>query len=209
MSRTEIYAVRSEDGDMELEAEISNSWSGAMHVWTTLAQRHLDLPGDQSHMIMLREDLMKKVWALASDPRPEWWEKVVLLSTFDRVIIIRGDFDRLIEAFTRWGDAALGGSMTIQCSTFRLIKEHARGFRGICFNQTSVCANPWWVHDESGEDDEGRPFNIDRDSDWWSLFDAAPELRAAADLPPEPPRDQPEAEPEQAGDNQPRRDLLG
>lgn len=177
MSRTEIYAVAPETGDTELEGEVQNSWRGAMHVWTTMAQRYLGLGPNDSHRIMLDESLMKSVWKLASDDRPSWWEKVVLLSTFDRVIVLRHDFERLIEAFGEWQNP--DGSMAEQRQYFRLIADHERPFRGICFSQTSVCANPWWVNDGSGEDEEGRPFNIDRDTDWWNLFDAAPELRAA------------------------------
>lgn len=182
MSRTEIFAVRPEDGDLELEAEIQGSYRGAMHIWTTLAVNYGLVNRGEEGYLMIRAGLMDRLWALRDDDRLAWWEKVALISTFDGVVILREDFDRLIEAYGKWaqhtGDP---GSIPEQLHYFRLLKDHDRKFRGICFNQTSVCANPWWVNDESGEDEEGRPFNIDRDTDWWSLFDAYPGLRPAAD----------------------------
>ena len=40
--------------------------------------------------------------------------------------------------------------------------------RGACWNQTSVCCNPWYVYDDSNEDDEGRAYNVEKDTfGWW------------------------------------------
>lgn len=178
MSRTEIYAVAPETGDVELEAEISNSWRGAMLIWTTLAEKYgITNPGE-GHMLMLREPLLQQLWGLSVDDRLAWWERVILLTTFDRVVILRDDFGRLIEACEQWsanvGDA---GSIPEQGGCFRLIEHHERPFRGICFNQTTVSQSHWWRYADG--DDEGRPYNVDVDTDWWSLFDAYPVLRAA------------------------------
>ncbi len=191
MSRTEIYAVTPE-GDIELEAEISNSYRGAMHVWTTLAVKYgLVKPGEEGYLL-IRPGLMNQVWKLRDDDRLTWWEKVVLLSTFDNVVILRDDLPRASEAFKAWSDANViintngareASSIGAQGLTMKRILDHERGFRGVCWNQTSVCANPWWVYDTSGEDEEGRPFNIDRDEKWWSLFDEFPQLRSESPTP--------------------------
>lgn len=183
MSRTEIYAVV-EDGNIEFEAEISNSYRGAMHVWTALAVKYgLVKPGEEGYLL-IRPGLMDQVWKLRDDERLSWWERVVLLSTFDKVVILRDDLPRAIEAFRAWAGANViintngaqeASSIGAQGLTFKRMLE--RGFRGACFNQTSVCANPWWVYDNSGDEEEGRPFNIDRDTEWWSLFDEYPSLR--------------------------------
>jgi hypothetical protein len=180
MSRTEIYAIRPEDGSTELEAEIHNSWRGAVHVWTTLAVQYGLLgPGEEGYL-MIRPGLLDQMWKLKDDDRLSWWEKVCLISTFDQVVILRDDIERLIEAYGLWvAMHGSDGSQGEQLRVFQQILDHERPFRGICFNQTSVNSNPWWVYDGSGEDEEGRPFNIDRDTDWWSLFDVYPALREA------------------------------
>lgn len=178
MSRTEVYAVAPEGGNIELMGEIQNSYRGAMHVWTTLAVNYGLIRRGEEGYLLIRPELMKQLWRFGSDERLAWWERVVLLSTFDRVVILRDDFPRLIEAFSQWTRHTGGdSSIPIQCDLFRRIAQDERPFRGICFNQTSVCENPWWVGG-SCEDEEGRPFNIDRDEDWWSLFDQYPHLRA-------------------------------
>jgi hypothetical protein len=175
MSRTEIYAI-TPDGDIELEAKIGNSYRGAMYVWTTLSVKYgLVKPGEEGYLI-IRPGLMDRLWKLRDDGRLSWWEKVALISTFDNVVIMRDDMHRLIVALNTWAAQHSEGSQSQQAWTIRRLLDDPAGFRGICFNQTSVCANPWWVYDSSGDDEEGRPFNIDRDTGWWDLFAEYPQL---------------------------------
>ena len=178
MSRTEIYAVDAE-GNIEFEGECQNAWLGAMHVWKTLASKYGIVKPGEEYRLLLDDSVMKQIWALARDERLPWWERVVHASTFDRAIVLRDDFPRLIEAFEQWvrerPEEAIG--LACQLDYFKLIVEHERGFRGICWNQTTIGESYWWVRDGSGEDEEGRQFNIDRDAEWWSLFEKHPELR--------------------------------
>lgn len=154
MSRTEMCAAGA-DGDFHDVAEFRNSWRGAMFVWSTLAARYAT-----GETLM---DMYKKTWALQNDPRLTDAEHYVLHTTFDNALVDREMAPTIIEALRDFGlnERGDGGSLAEQADA--LEKAFADpATRAVGWNQTTVNASPWFIYDE--EKDEGRPYNLDRDT---------------------------------------------
>lgn len=175
MSSCEVYAIGI-DGDVHYYDAARNAWGGAMHIWHTLGEKRLgrELSVFQGY---------DRVWKLFGTPALQPWENVALGFTFDRVWVRRENLPRLADALAEFWLQHHHPAPTIP-ALVEIIRRAAadEAVRGLCFNQTSVCSNPWRVR--LGED-EGRPYNFDRDGHGegghWELFEEI-------DAPAEPPR---------------------
>ena len=156
MSYTEIYAVQA-NGNIQQYGEAHNASGCAMHIWTKLAEKY-NVKG--KHPFDL-EPLWNSIKQM--NERDQW----VMAGTFDHVIIPREQLPTYCN-FLR--------SFANDCSTSNLEEQIAlldraiidETVHGICFNQTSVNTNPWWIYDGSNED-EGKPYNINTDTKHWFL----------------------------------------
>lgn len=167
MSCMEVYAVDG-DGDVVLLTEFRNAWRGAMLVWHEIAKKYgvLNEWGYPD---------IEASWKLARTTQltePEW---CTMVCTFDDVIIPREHFEYVARMFAAFPFDGHYRELA------KLIPTLGPSIRGLCFNGTSVNENPWWVFGEN-EDDEGRPYNIDRDSKHW-FFDPADRPHAGEVVP--------------------------
>lgn len=168
MSETRLYAVQ-DGGDVMLYETFSNANGGAMAVWRTLAEKYL---GGVSMLSLLMTE-MRPVFDLAKKGRLAPWEVVVLLTTYDRVVIPIEHVASVASAFEKFAEEhgpaheerGFAFSIPAQATALKKIAEGAEeaGWRGVCWNQMSVGDSLWeGVVDEGG--DGRRPYNIDRDS---------------------------------------------
>jgi hypothetical protein len=196
MSSTEIYGFNKEweiYGDSYFIGEVKNSFRGAMAIWTYLEDKYLPpyiplgMKEKITRMISINKDEKEtqKVWDLWKDNRLEENEKIVMLSTFDRVIVKRGNIDLLLKAFMLFkGDTNLKKQAEI---IDKEIKNN-KNIIAIAWNQTSVNSNPWSVHcykiinineisdegmcEETNIEECSRPYNLYKDDNGhWFLFE--------------------------------------
>jgi hypothetical protein len=174
MSSTYIYTVGA-DGDVLFHSEFRNSWGGAMAVWGVLSEKYL---GWQRYSLMTKD--LQPLWDLNNDRRLEVWERIVLATTLDQVVIDIAHVPTIALAFERfhehWAPALKGTVFSIgaQAEVLRNIVAEAKskGWRGVCWNQTSVSGGVWEKQvpcDKCKSDSEMEPraYNIDTDEEHW------------------------------------------
>lgn len=181
MSTTEIYAIES-NGDVVHRTDLRNSWGGAMAVWTSLSGRHLNGSDPLGGMM----DGFKSLFALLKTDKLERWEKLVLLTTCDNAVLRAENFMEVADAFERFHEEyriANEGKVFHARAQAELLRELHRegdehGWRGVCWNQTSVNGDsPWygvreeWDEESDEEEPDPRPYNIDRDEQHWFVMD--------------------------------------
>lgn len=149
MSRTTVYGAF-EEGDMVSLGDCQNAFRGAMWIWSKLGDRHIPGYGYGQE---------SAVWELASNSRLSDAEHYALVSTFDGALCPRELMLVVAEALGRFNPGT--ENLTRQAKLIR--DAHNKGARAIGWQQTSVCCNPWEVEEEEEEDDY-RPWNIDRDA---------------------------------------------
>lgn len=148
-----------------------------MHVWLTLSKKHKYSTGKfLPDFTQLWKDLHKL-------PEMERW---VLGSTLDNVIVPKPSVATLIAHLRKFVERYPSDTLQEEIEILEKASTDSK-VRGVCFNQTSVCANPWTLFttptgrlledsvSPRGEgiksdliDDEselvGRPFNLKRDA---------------------------------------------
>jgi hypothetical protein len=165
MSYIEIFAFN-ENGDSESIGEVQNAFRGCMAFWLNLEKKYL--PSVETKNILMRneynsrlfcfnEEHLDEFWGLVDDERLSSDERLILLSTFDKVIIGKEKVPELIHAYkTTDCDCNLPQQAEIIERAFQENK-----YLGVAFNQTSVMEDPWTLYDD--EKDESVPYNIFRD----------------------------------------------
>ena len=196
MSYVEVYGIRS-NGDVKSIGEVRNAQAGAAYIWDEITKKYL---GEDSPALYARDP--KELWALFGDPRLSENESLVLGFTYDSYWVSYRDIPRLVAALedfwsrhhssksifgkreTREINPTIPGISKL-ISDFHKDPELVGGIvnpRGICFNQTSVCENPWRVlvpripyadavkldptlvaEDYCSSGHDYRPFNFDTD----------------------------------------------
>jgi len=148
-----------------------------MRVWNSLVAEFLK---PRSKYWLCDENTVAELWKLVANPDLPVCARVVLASTFDKVMVKREDF------------ASLATSMRVFDRTFPsppnyvnhlpemagaidgLLKDE--GAQALCWYPMSVAEDLWYVG--GGEDgSDGRGYNIATDKGHWFLFDAYPELK--------------------------------
>lgn len=170
MSYTEIFAF-SKTGEIKSVAEIRNSHRGAHSVWDILEARYL--PRLQYPRMVLgmtnrgENDPMQEIWDLWKRDDVTLTDKIVLLSTFDYVIVEKEHIPRLIAAFRAFkGDT----SLPEQADALMQIQDDP-DLWAIGWNQTSIAECFWECgggYDE--ENEESIPYNFEAGDTHWSLF---------------------------------------
>ena len=94
MSYTEIIFF-GEGGTPTHEVEIKNSYRGASKIWSILEDKYLPKV-EYPRMIT---GGMQEIWDLGDGDRITDVEKICLLSTYDKVIVKKADFQQVIDAF--------------------------------------------------------------------------------------------------------------
>lgn len=154
MSYASVYKIR-QDGDVETYAEVRNGMAGAPVIWRKLGEKvGLGRFGDED-----------KLWKLFGTGRFSRQDDLCLGFTFDGTYVRREHIPELVEALEAFHLAHCEGivpTISGMAKALRRLYDEDPGARGACFQQTSVCENPWSFYD--GENDESRSFNFDRDT---------------------------------------------
>ncbi len=150
MSRAQIYAFK--ENEVFLKAEFQNSFLGAALLWRNLEEKYLppNIPDYakgtpfEKHMTRMINGNMKEVWNLFNDENVSYDDRVSLGCTFDKVVILRKDFDKICNAFRKQE-----GHFPKMAE---IIKSLDSDIKGIAFNHTSVCC--FFLSEAGGEYDE-------------------------------------------------------
>lgn len=165
MSCTEMYKVTT-NGDVEEYAEFGNAFLGAFNVWREMSKHYL---GFES----LHDQATESVWGLWKSHEVPMNDRIVMASTFDRVMVRRESLPRLIEAIRDFSTRFSAGHLLQQADTLERLAQDDTCY-AVCWNQTSVNSNPWMTItgeiDEYG-DEVYRPYNVFTDLDHWFLFE--------------------------------------
>jgi hypothetical protein len=159
--------------------EYGNSWGGAAFVWNALVEKYWPLqPGQKSweRSVGMGGD-MKPLWALRSVRDVPVPERVVLISTFDRVMVKREDLLWTADCFDTFKDAfhtdhKIVCSLGAQAIDLRALAADKKVY-AVCWQQTSVAEDQWY------DNVRRKPYNIKTNNDHFFLFDEYPELRKA------------------------------
>ena len=175
MSYTEIYAF-GKDGNAYLFKEINNSWRGAMAIWTVLEEKYLPQyrPSYVPPSVLDSElkdycnykpsrcgaifdkKAMQEIWDLVNGDLMTPEERIVLATTFDKVIIARKDVLDTIDAFNKFeGDTSLKEQAEI------LQEMYDQGdIIAVGWNQTSVNGDNWENFSYDEDEEEYTPYNV-------------------------------------------------
>lgn len=167
MSYTEMFKVP-ETGPIEHVADFSNAFLSAWHVWSEMAKAYL---GQEASHLMSQGN-MQRVWDLWKHDVP-LSHRIVMLFTFDNVMVKRENFLRLAKAMDAFADRFGPGTLRLQAEKLRELYGNPTIY-AMCWNQTSVNADAWWVRDETlpgDEDEQYRLYDISKDTGHWFLFD--------------------------------------
>ena len=181
MSYTELYKFK-KDGNAESLGEIKNALRGAMLVWGILDKRYLEpLPkptwmsqqdynerGYSRCSAMFDPNAMKEIWGIAKREEVSRVDKIVLSTTFDRVIVKRENIEETIKAFRDFeGETSLKEQADI---LEEALKD--KDLIAVAWNQTSVNGDTWTnFGDYNEETEEYESYNILTDNDHWELFE--------------------------------------
>ena len=163
MSCTEMYIV-DKDGNVVPHKEFHNSHRGSMMVWRQIANS-MGFEG----FTFLTGDRMQKVWDMWQDKSAPLSHRIVMASTFDNVMVQRENLPRLIQAIEEYSKTFDPGNLFSQCLSLKELVDD-KDVQAVCWTQTSVNCDTWWVASET-DDDDMRRHNINRDSGHWFLFD--------------------------------------
>ena len=170
MSYTTLYLVP-ESGEIRTYREYHNASRFAWLVWDTMSKLYLH-KGAIEFMISGNhaDDALQPVWDLWKNPNVPMNHRLVMASTFDRVMVRRENLPRLADAYEQYSKAVKdpGHILTMVNDLRSLANDPA--CLAACWCQTSVSSDAWRVR-ESLEDDS-RLYDVSLDNDHWFLFDA-------------------------------------
>ena len=174
MSYTEMYVVPKE-GPVECVSEFQNAHGGAWFVWEALYDAYEFREGEYTH----QDGVLERVWDhFKSSDRARFFERVVLGSTFDNVMVKREHWLFLASCMEEFRvkhprtDKVC--SLLDQAAMLKqLYREAPAEIVAVCWNQTSVNGDAWTVYEPTDDDEEEdtRCYDITRDRGHWFLFD--------------------------------------
>ena len=185
MSCTEIFGLKK--NTVEFIGETRNSWRGAMAVWVFLEKKYLpkyvpdwafrpdgsriDTNQEYSRTSAMgqKDNPMKEIWDLFKSPKVTESERIVLGSTFDRVLAKVKSIDKVLQAFREFeGDTTLKEQADI-------IEQAIKGdpeIVAIGWNQTSVNGDTWATDNYDEEKEESLGYNLEIGTKHWFLVEA-------------------------------------
>lgn len=185
MSYTTMTFFSKENGKPSHDDEVHNSWRGAMAVWNYMEEKYLPefipewvkdnpsmheegrkyhrLPGGTSEQ-------QKEVWEVVNLDTITRQDQIVMMSTFDHVLVKRENIPELLKAFR---STDFPNSLEEQADYIEEAFKDEDIF-AVGWNQTSVCCNGWRDVYELGlkpEDEEDIEYNINTMDKHWFLFE--------------------------------------
>jgi len=165
MSYTTLFLVP-ESGPIQAFSEFRNAFRGGYLVWDNMAKRYL---GQDASMYMIKNN-MQPVWDIHANLSVPEAHRIVMMSTFDKVMVRKDNLERLAIAFEQYSqDFDDPGHIPSEATALRELMDN-EGCYAVCWQQTSVSADDWVVMLDDGSD-ERRPYDVSLDNEHWFLFD--------------------------------------
>lgn len=186
MSYTEIVCFK-KNGEAESYADVKNSWRGAMAIWRILEERYLppyrptyvpkNIPDNMIEEVLhykptrcssiMDKDAMKEIWNLFDKDSVSKIDKIVLGTTFDKMLVKKENFSKVIDSFNKFeGKTSLGEQAKV---LEEMLKDDE--IIAAAWNQTSVNENQWTCHGFNKENEEYIPYNCLKGNKHYELFD--------------------------------------
>lgn len=174
------------DGKAVAGDEYRNGHGYCIPIWTYLADKYIaKLPGEKEADFYIRWWMTEKcaqVWAFATDPRLERWERITLLASFDHYVAKRENFNDIAEAFEKCDAAFKEKYRDHVCHYAAMaaeIRKDGAAYQAVGWYGTSVSDSLWWVYDEcecakcgdTHQASEGRPYDLTKDDKHFVLFE--------------------------------------
>jgi len=178
MSYTTLYKV-SQTGKIKTYRDYRNAFRSAWLVWDTMSKLYLGR--DAIEFTLSGDRSLQPVWDLWKDPNVHESHRIVMASTFDRVMVRRENLDRLVLAYDAYADAVEDPGHILEMA--HALRELAQDedCLAVCWQQTSVSEDLWIIPvtcPTCGQDmDESRPYDINLDNNHWFLFEAFDNLK--------------------------------
>jgi len=162
MSCTELYKI-DKKGDISLYEEFGNSHLGAMYLWRSVFEQYKEthFPKEEYLHVLLNGDEQSKFWDLFKDESVPKFLRILLLNSYDAIMVKKEDFKTLLEAFKEYNDTFIEDNTNDHYLSYitaieKLLED--TDCIGICWNQTSINCSPWSVYiDEDPETGEELP----------------------------------------------------
>lgn len=177
------------DGKAEGYIDIKNAFRGAMAIWTIIEEKYLPTfrPSFVPEYISNIEEYlgfkpsriiptfneeehiknMHEIWDLFNSDKVNKIDRIVLGTTFDRVLVKRENFEELISAFENFNSDT---SLKEQAGVIKGMLKN-KEIIAVGWNQTSICSNQWIQHKYNEENDEYEPYNCLTGENHFWLFD--------------------------------------
>ncbi len=170
MSTSDLYLLNGKS--TRHIAEFRNGWGSAPLAWDHLGHKYVD--GFRPYS--MDPAMLRKVWALADDPRIQHHEGVVLRMTFDKSFVGIADLADAAECCRKFGKECSGADRVNHWHSIgdaladEAQKRHGRHARGVALSSTSV-SDPWLQPDEEWLDGA------------WSIYADIPAEQTASEAP--------------------------
>ena len=193
MSVTTIYGFNKK-GDAFEAGAIRNSWLAAMAVWSEMEERHLPLyipdylkSCNWYYNGMPYDELVKRnrfkptrlaptlgkenpatdIFDLADDPAVPRNERIVLYTTFDKVLVKREHFSEVINAFRSFGGTT---SLPKQADILEQLLQ-SDDCIAIGWSQNDICGAFWDTYNYDKATESYSPYNCLTQAEHSWLFD--------------------------------------
>lgn len=177
MSYTTLYKVPA-SGPIETYKDYHNAFRSAWLVWDTMSKQYLGKDAVE-FMLDRSEHAMQPVWDLWKDPNVPESHRIVMASTFDKVMVKRENLERLGEAYDAYSRAVEDpGHIEAMADDLRELAQDETCF-AVCWCQTSVSSDVWLAPvtcECCGSEVDYRMYDVSRDEGHWFLFEARDEL---------------------------------
>lgn len=162
MSCVEIYTVN-EKGDVTEFGIARNSFGGAMHIWSIIADKYMSnvTGGIGGLLLAISGNQCQQFWDLFNSGKLSERDNILFGSTFDHMICEIDQLNDLIEAFKSFHDDHPSFTLAEIIQVLKTVPKE-KDIRGICFNQTSVVSDMWTDMDDQ---ENTIPYNVDAHSD--------------------------------------------
>jgi hypothetical protein len=145
MSYTEIYAFN-KNAQAEFYGEVKNSHRGAMAIWTYFEEKYL--PKTRFPRTMSTEtlpdgrDAAFEIWDLAKNGTLNREERLLMQSTFDRVVFRTEEIPELINIYEKYQNEMPNSSLQEQADILKEI-YNSEQYIAVAWNQTSIGEAYW------------------------------------------------------------------
>jgi hypothetical protein len=149
MSYTTLYYI-TPSGRVVDHAEFRNSWRSAHMVWSNLYKVYLPERIEKTKKEMgfephgpVTDDDYKALWPLWKQNDIPKYNRAVLASTFDRVILEKEKFQQFFDDVLEYADQFAAGTLIKQAQ--KILELRKKNIIGVCWNQSSVSEGCWYA----------------------------------------------------------------